>query len=92
MNKRDKYTNLEIDVPSDIQKMVVDVVMHEGELREQDKILALLIDNEPLMEDENYSGYMEAVKVLTDYIYGPDAEEAGNLIAETDAENPDDPE
>ena len=73
MSKRDKYTTLELENLDETQKLIVEVVMHEGELREQDKILALMSEHQP--PAEYAEGYQYAVEILTKYIYGSNDEE-----------------
>lgn len=73
MSKRDKYTTLELEDLNEAQQLVLEVVMHEGELREQDKILTHMSEHQP--PAEYAEGYQYAIEVLTKYIHGSNDEE-----------------
>lgn len=75
-SKRDGYVNLELEDMSETQEMVVNMFIHEGELREQDRIWEYLAKNSPAMlGDDDYdrgfdAGYKHAMEILNQYING----------------------
>lgn len=100
-SKREGYVNLDLADMSETQEMVVNMFIHEGELRAQDSIWALLIKKmPPLMSDDDFdrgfeAGYDHAMSVINEYIHGPaEPEEVVELEPELDFDvtDVDDPE
>ena len=103
-SKREGYVNLELDEMSNTQEVVVNMFIHEGELREQDVIWDLLIKKMPPVEKDTefirgfQDGYNYAVHVISERIHGPvkveyvDEYRVEDEIEEFDITDIDDPE
>jgi len=90
-SKREGYVNLELDDMSDMQEMVVNMFINEGQLREQDTVWDLLVKNSPPVEGDTEfihgykAGYERAMSVISDHIHGP-AEPEQAVDAESEEE------
>lgn len=76
-SKREGYVNLQLEDMTETQELVVNMFVHEGELREQDAIWELLIKKmPPLMSDDDFdrgfeAGYDHAMSIINEHIHGP---------------------
>jgi len=100
-SKREGYVNLELDKMSDMQEMVVNMFINEGQLREQDAMWDLLVKNSPPVEGDTEfingykAGYAYAMHVVGKRIHGPaepEAVELQEVEEEFDITDVDDPE
>ena len=103
-SKRENYVNLELDEMNETQEVVVNMFIHEGELREQDAIWDLLIKKMPPVEKDTefirgfQDGYNYAVHVVSERIHGPvkveyvAADKVEDEVEEFDITDVDDPE
>jgi hypothetical protein len=100
-SKREGYVNLELDDMSDMQEMVVNMFINEGQLREQDAVWDLLVKNSPPVEGDTEfihgykAGYAYAMHVVEGRIHGPaepEMVESQEVEEEFDITDVDDPE
>jgi hypothetical protein len=100
-SKREGYVNLELDDMSDMQEMVVNMFINEGQLREQDAVWDLLVKNSPPVEGDTEfmhgykAGYAYAMHVIEERIHGPaepEVVESQEVEEEFDITDIDDPE
>jgi hypothetical protein len=98
---REGYASINLDLQTENQQMVANMFIHEGELREQDAILELLIKKTPPLEGDTEfihgfkAGYSHALYVVSERVYGP--EEPEEIVVEEveddfDITDVDDPE
>ena len=99
-SNREGYVDLKLDEIDGTQEMVVNMFIHEGELREQDAILDLLIKKTPPVEEDTEfihgfkAGYKYAMHVVSERVHGPSEPEHSieDEIEEFDITDVDDPE
>lgn len=100
-SEREGYVNLELEDMSDMQEMVVNMFINEGQLREQDAVWDLLVKKMPLVESDTEflhgfeAGYSHAMDIISERIHGPaEAEEivVEEVEEEFDITDVDDPE
>jgi hypothetical protein len=66
-----------LDLQTENQQIVANMFIHEGELREQDAILELLIKMTPPVEGDTEfiqgykAGYVYAMHVISERVHGP---------------------
>ena len=101
MNKREGYVDLKLDEMDGTQEMVVNMFIHEGEMREQDAIWDLLIKKTPPVENDTEfihgykAGYAYAMHVISERINSPGEPEvvaSQEVEEEFDITDVDDPE
>ena len=101
-SKREGYVNLKLDEMDDTQEMVVNMFIHEGEMREQDAVWDLLVKNTPPVENDSEfihgyrAGYAYAMHVISERIHSPEEPEPEHSVEEEieefDITDVDDPE
>jgi hypothetical protein len=74
---REGYASINLDFETSDQEVVANMFIHEGQLREQDAILELLIKMTPPVEvDTEFiqgykAGYIYAMHLISERIHGP---------------------
>lgn len=97
---REGYASINLDFETSDQEVVANMFIHEGQLREQDAILELLITMTPPVEGDTEfirgykSGYTYAMHVISDRIHGAVTPKyvAEDEVEEFDITDIDDPE
>jgi hypothetical protein len=98
---REGYASINLDFETSDQEVVANMFIHEGELREQDAILDLLIKMTPPVEGDTEfiqgykAGYVYAMHVISERVHGPaepEVVESQEVDEEFDITDVDDPE